>query len=74
MPEIFLELQCSVDDLVDFLELSMFINTSLPLRYYLMKWIVDSDMKKIYILLHTHCMKSAQIQSFFLVRIFLYSD
>ena len=25
-----LELQCSVDDLVDFLELSMFVNTSLP--------------------------------------------
>ena len=49
MPEIFLELQCSVDDLVDFLELSMFINTSLPLRYYLMKWIVDSDMKKLYL-------------------------
>ena len=27
----FLELQCLIDDLVDFLELSMFINASLPL-------------------------------------------
>ena len=26
----FLELQCLVDDLVNFLELSMFINASLP--------------------------------------------
>ena len=26
----FLELQCLVDDLVDFLELSMFTNASLP--------------------------------------------
>ena len=26
----FLELQCFVDDLVDFLDLSMFINASLP--------------------------------------------
>ena len=26
----YLELQCSVDDLVDFLELLMFINASLP--------------------------------------------
>ena len=26
----FLELQCLVDDLLDFLQLSMFINTSLP--------------------------------------------
>ena len=26
----FLELQCLVDDLLDFLELSMFINASLP--------------------------------------------
>ena len=28
----FLELQCLVDDLVDFLELPMFINASLPLN------------------------------------------
>ena len=33
----FFELQFLVDDLVDILELSMFIKASLPLRYYLMK-------------------------------------
>ena len=42
----FLELKSSVDDLVDFLELSMFINASLPSKFYLMKWIGDSDMKE----------------------------
>ena len=31
----FLELQCLVDDLVDFLELSIFINVSLPLNILL---------------------------------------
>ena len=41
-----LELQCLVDDLVDFLELSMFINASLSYIYYLMNGIGDSDMKK----------------------------
>ena len=44
--EIFLKLQCLVDELVDSLELSMFIDASLPLIYYLMKGIGDSDMKK----------------------------
>ena len=33
----FLELQCLLSDLVDFLELLMFINVSLPEIYYLMK-------------------------------------
>ena len=33
------------DDLVDFLELPMFINASLPLCY-LIRWTGDSDMKK----------------------------
>ena len=42
----FLELQCLVDDLVEFLELSMFINASLPQVYYLIKWIGDSNMKQ----------------------------
>ena len=42
----FLELQFLVDDLVDFLELSMLINASLPYMYYLMKSIGDSNMKK----------------------------
>ena len=42
----FFELQRLVDNLVDFLELSMFINAFLPWIYYLMKWIGDSDMKK----------------------------
>ena len=42
----FLELKSSVDDLVDFLELSMFINASLPSKFYLIKWIRDSDMKE----------------------------
>ena len=44
--QILLELQCLVDDLVDFLELSMFINASLSYIYYLMNGIGDSDMKK----------------------------
>ena len=47
----FLELQCLVDDLVDFLELSMFINAFLP--YYLIKWIEELDVKKINKLLDT---------------------
>ena len=33
----FLELQCFADDVVDFLELLMFINASLPKVYYSMK-------------------------------------
>ena len=37
---------CLVDDLVDFWELSMFINASVPETYYLMKWQGDSDMQK----------------------------
>ena len=37
-----------VDDLLDFLELLMFINASLPQTYYLMKWIGDWDIKKNY--------------------------
>ena len=44
----FLELQCLVDDLVDFLELSMFIDAYLPEVYYLMKWIVDFVMNKTF--------------------------
>ena len=32
--------------LVDFLELSMLINVSLPEIYYVMKWIKDLDMEK----------------------------
>ena len=38
----FLEMQCSVDDLVDSLELLIFI----IYQYYLMKWIGDPDTKK----------------------------
>ena len=30
----FLELQCLIDDVVDFLELTMFINVSLPLNIF----------------------------------------
>ena len=37
----FLGLQFSVDDLVKFLELSMFTNASLPYVHLLMKWIRD---------------------------------
>ena len=40
----FLELQRLVDDLVDFLGLSIFINTSLPEIYYLMKWIEGKNI------------------------------
>ena len=41
----FLELQFLVDDLVDFVKLSMFINTSLTYVYYLLKWIGNQNMK-----------------------------
>ena len=34
--------------IVDFLELSMFINVSLPKICYLMKWIGDLDMEKTF--------------------------
>ena len=44
--QIFFELRCLVDDLIDFLELSMFINAFLPWIYYVMKWIGESDIKK----------------------------
>ena len=40
----FLELQCLVDDLVYFLEVS--ISMLLYLEYYLIKWKRDLDMKK----------------------------
>ena len=33
-------------NLVDFVELSMFTNVSLPLKFYLMKWIWDLYMGK----------------------------
>ena len=46
--KIFLELQCLADDLVDFLELSMFIKVSLPEIFYLMKWVGDLDMEKTF--------------------------
>ena len=45
--EVLLQLQRIVDDLVDFLELPMFINTSLSWLYYLMKWMGDLDIKKL---------------------------
>ena len=38
-----LELQCLVDELVDFLELSMILNAYLPYIYYLMKWLGHCD-------------------------------
>ena len=41
-----LKLQCLVDDLLDILQLSVFINGSLPYILYLIKEIEDSDMKK----------------------------
>ena len=44
--QIFLKLECLVDNLVNFLELLMFINASLPSIYYFMKGIEDSDMKR----------------------------
>ena len=44
----FLELQCLVDDLVDFLELPMFINASLPLNILFDDVIEDSDDKNIF--------------------------
>ena len=47
-----LELQCSVDDWFKFLELSMFINASLPQICYMMKWIGDSDIKKHFVKYH----------------------
>ena len=43
---ILLELKCLVYDLVDFLEWSVFIIASLPLEYYLMKWIGDLGIFK----------------------------
>ena len=42
----FLELQVLVDDSVNILELSVFIKLLYLLRHYLMKWMVDSVMKK----------------------------
>ena len=39
-------LQRLIDDLVDFLELSVIVNASLSYIYYQMKWIGDLDMKK----------------------------
>ena len=42
----FLELQCLVDDSVNILELSVFIKLLYLLTHYLMKWMVDSAMKK----------------------------
>ena len=49
-----LELQCSVDDWFKFLELSMFINASLPQICYMMKWIRDSDIKKHFVKYHLY--------------------
>ena len=42
----FSELHCLVGDLVDFLELSMFINASLPLNILFEMSIEDGDDKK----------------------------
>ena len=42
----FSELHCLVGDLVDFLELSMFINASLPLNILFEMSIEDADDKK----------------------------
>ena len=47
-----LELQCLVHDLVEFLEISMFVNTSLTWMYYLKRWIRDMEKN---ILLGTIC-------------------
>ena len=46
----FLEMQCSVDDLVHSLELLIFI----IYQYYLMKWIGDPDTKKKILTYHLY--------------------
>ena len=48
---------CLVDAEVGFLELSMFTNAPLHNKYYLMKWIEDSDMKKKkhFVRYHLYC-------------------